>query len=139
VLPGKGNPLYRGEDRSFDIHDATGKVGHLAGYMGNKWSESEFRVTHVEISRPSRSLTPGEWKGVLRGLREQLPDAEYLAGNRDGWGGDLHPAYEKLVRLPPAAGTPAKDQGLPSPSQIIANPSPYLPETQPRHDNDRKR
>ncbi len=105
VLPGKDNPQYRGED-SFDIHDAKGKIGHLAGYLGGPWSDSEFRVTHVEISEPGRSLTPGQWKGVLRGLAEQLPDAEYLGGNRTGEGGDLSPAYEKLVSLPPpeAAG-----------------------------------
>jgi hypothetical protein len=139
VLPGQGNPLYRGEDRSFDIHDAAGKVGHLAGYMGGKWSENVFGVTHVEISRPGRSLTPGEWKGVLRGLREQLPDAEYIAGNRAGWVGDLSPAYEKLARLRPAAGTPAKDQGLPSPSQIIADPAPYLLEQQLGKDHGQKR
>lgn len=122
VLPGQGNPLYRGEDRSFDIHDATGKIGHLAGYMGGPWSESEFRLTHVEISRPGRSLTPGEWKGVLRGLGEQLPDAESLGANRTGENGDLSPAYEKLVRLPPPAG-PA-----PSPADLVGRAGPLSPE-----------
>lgn len=33
----------------------------------------------------------------------------------------------------------AKDQRVPSPSQIIADPSPYLPEPQPGHGNDRER
>jgi hypothetical protein len=97
VLPGQDNPVYRGE-RTFDIHDATGKIGHLAGHTGY-WNEEEFRLTHVEISQPGRSLTPGEWKGVLRGLRGQLPDAEFVGANRTGINGDLSPAYEKLVWL----------------------------------------
>lgn len=101
IEPGKDNALSWRDDHSFDIHDATGKIGHLAGYMGRPWSEKEFRVTHVEISEPGRRLSPGQWKGVLRGLGEQLPAAEYLGGNRTGEGGDLSPAYEKLVRLPP--------------------------------------
>ena len=32
--PGHGNPLSRRDDRSFDIHDATGKIGYLTGYLG---------------------------------------------------------------------------------------------------------
>jgi hypothetical protein len=115
VLPGHDNPVYRGE-RTFDIHDATGKIGHLAGYMGGPWSDSEFRITHVEISEPGRSLTPGQWKGVLGGLREQLPDAEYLGGNRTGINGDLSPAYEKLVRLSDAE--PAARRRVPSPGDL---------------------
>jgi hypothetical protein len=107
VRPGEGNPLDWRETTSFDLHDAKGKIGYLAGYMGGPWSEKEFRVTHVEITDPGRRLTPGEWKSVLRGLREQLPDAEYIGGNRTGEGGDLSPAYEKLIGLPPAAREPS--------------------------------
>jgi hypothetical protein len=58
----------------------------------------------------SRRLSPGEWKDVLHRLREQLPDVvELIGGNRAGEGGDLRPAYEKLIRLPPAASKPDMD------------------------------
>jgi hypothetical protein len=127
VQPGKDNPLYRREDRSFDIHDATGKIGHLAGYMGGPWSETEFRITHVEISRPGRSLTPGEWKGVLHGLGEQLPDAEYIGGNRTGEGGDLF--LETLKRLPHPEAANEHRPAAPSPerqTQEEATPRPRL-------------
>jgi hypothetical protein len=105
--PGHGNLLTWRDDHSFDIHDATGKIGYLTGYLGGPWSDadkdSEFRVTHVEITTPGRTLSPGQWKVVLHGLRRHLPiDAELIGGNRGGEGGDLSAAYEKLVRLPPA-------------------------------------
>lgn len=115
VLPGRGNPVYWRE-RTFDIHDATGKIGHLAGYLGGPWSEAEFRLTHVELSEPGRHLTPGQWKDVLRGLAEQLPDAGYLGANRTGVNGDLSPAYEKLIRMPHPASGVAKD--LPAPAAM---------------------
>jgi hypothetical protein len=120
VLPGKDNLLTWRDDRSFVIHDATGKIGYLTGYLGGPWSDvdadTEFRITHVEITAPGRKLSPGEWKDVLHGLRQHLPDAEYLGGNRTGINGDLSPAYEKLVRLPDAE--PAARRLVPSPGQL---------------------
>src|SRR5271168_725218 len=56
IQPGQDNHLGWRDDRSFDIHDAKGKIGHLTGYLGGPWSDvdkdTEFRVTHVEISEP---------------------------------------------------------------------------------------
>jgi hypothetical protein len=128
VLPGKDNPLSWRDDRSFDIHDSTGKIGYLSGYLGGPWSDAdrdtEFRVTHVEITAPGRTLSPGQWKDVLHGLRQHLPDvAELVGGNRGGEGGDLSPAYEKLVRLPPSetAGQ------APSPADLLERAGPPAP------------
>ena len=105
VLPGKDNQLDYRDDRSFDIHDATGKIGYLTGYLGGPWSDAdsptEFRATHVEITAPDRKLSPGEWKDVLQGLRENLPEAAELVGwGKYGEGGGLSAAEEKLFRLP---------------------------------------
>jgi hypothetical protein len=91
VLPGKDNQLDLRDDRSFDIHDASGKIGHITGYLGGPWSDAEadteFRATHVEVTR---KLSPGEWKEVLRELRENLPDVAELVGwNKGGEGGGL--------------------------------------------------
>jgi hypothetical protein len=121
--PGKDNALSWRDDRSLDIHDATGKIGYLTGYLGGPWSDAEFRVTHVEISEPGRRLSPGEWKAVLHSLREQLPDfAEHVGGNRGGEGGGLDPAHEKLVRLPPPAAGPTT-----SPADLVERPGPAAP------------
>jgi hypothetical protein len=114
VRPGMDNVLGFRDDRSFDVHDAGGKIGYLTGYVGGPWSDAdqdtEFRVTYVEISEPGRSLSPGEWKAVLHGLREHLPDVvELVGGNRGGEGGELHPASEKLMPLPPGAADRKKD------------------------------
>ncbi|MGO9467720.1 MAG: hypothetical protein ACLQVF_26590 [Isosphaeraceae bacterium] len=98
--PGKGDPTYWREVIGFDIHDATGKIGYLAGTMGGPWSDDEFRISYVEISQPGRHLTPGEWKSVMRALSDHLPDAYWISGDRTGEGGDLSPAYEKFMRLP---------------------------------------
>ncbi len=115
--PGKGDPSYWREAIGFDLHDATGKIGTLAGYMGGPWSEDEFRISYVEISEPGRRLTPGEWKSVLRALSDHLPDAELLGGNRTGDNGDLSPAYEKLVRLRPAEAAKEEVPVAPDPAQ----------------------
>lgn len=108
VQPGKDNRLYRRDDRSFDIHDASGKIGFLTGYLGGPWSDAdsptEFRVTYAEITAPDRKLSPGEWKDVLQGLRENLPDvAEMVGWGKYGEGGGLSAAEEKLFRLPERA------------------------------------
>ena len=117
VQPGKDNFLDWRDDHSFDIHDARSgqKIGHLTGYLGGPWSDAEkdteFRVTHVEISEPGRNLSPGEWKDVLHGLRDHLPDvAELVGGNRGGEGGGLDPAHEKLFRLPSPTPTPEQPE-----------------------------
>jgi hypothetical protein len=100
VHPGKYNALGWRDDRSFDIHDDTGKIGHITGYMGGPWSEKEFRVTHIEIDG-GRSLSPGEWREVLQGVSDHLPEeARLIGGNRGGEGGGLDDATEKLFRLP---------------------------------------
>jgi hypothetical protein len=114
LRPGVGNVLGSRDDRSFDIHDAGGKIGYLTGYLGGPWSDAdqdtEFRVTYIEISEPGRNLSPGEWKAVVHGLRQHLPDvAELIGGNRGGEGGELHPASEKLMWLRPGAADPDKD------------------------------
>ena len=138
VRPGEDNPLAFRDDRSFDIHDATGKIGHLTGYLGGPWSDAEkdteFRVTHVEISEPGRTLSPGEWKQVLHGLREHLPEAaELVGGNRGGEGGGLHPASEKLFRLPPPAAKarrrrpPRRSRSITSPADLVERAEPPSP------------
>jgi hypothetical protein len=72
----------------------------------------------VEITAPGRTLSPGEWKDVLHGLRQHLPDvAELIQGNRGGEGGGLDPAHEKLIRLPQRE-TPDKPH-VPSPGEIV--------------------
>jgi hypothetical protein len=114
LRPGVGNVLGSRDDRSFDIHEAGGKIGYLTGYLGGPWSDAdqdtEFRVTYIEISEPGRNLSPGEWKAVVHGLRQHLPDvAELIGGNRGGEGGELHPASEKLMWLPPGAAEPEKN------------------------------
>ena len=86
IRPGTNNELGWRDDRSFDIHDGSGKIGFLTGYLGGPWSDAdsptEFRATHVEITAPGRKLSPSEWKDVLQGLRENLPDVAELVG----WG-----------------------------------------------------
>jgi hypothetical protein len=76
-----------------------------------------FLVNHLQqICGGVSARTPTFRKSVLRGLSEQLPDAEYIGGNRTGLNGDLSPAYEKLMRLPPPEA-PAKPQ-VPSPAEL---------------------
>jgi hypothetical protein len=110
-----------------EIRVEPGKIGYLSGYLGGPWSDvdrdTEFRVTHVEITAPGRKLSPGEWKDVLQGLRQHLPEvAELIDGNRGGEGGDLSPAYEKLVPLPPPEAA-----GKPSPAELVERAGPPSP------------
>jgi len=127
IHPGKDNQLGWRDDRSFDIHDASGKIGFLTGYLGGPWSDAdsptEFRVTYVEITAPGRKLSPGEWQDVLDGLRENLPDVAELVGwNKYGEGGGLSAAEEKLFRLPERTTQSEFSQMLHSKPSLVPEP-----------------
>jgi len=52
-----------------------------------------FLVNNLQqICAGVSARTPTSRKNVLRGQGEQLPDGEYIGGNRTGLNGDLSPA-----------------------------------------------
>ena len=94
VRPGEDNPLGFRDDRSFDIHDATGKIGHLTGYLGGPWSDAErdteFRVTHVEISEPGARSRPANGSKCCTACASNFPrrrswSAAIVAARAAGW------------------------------------------------------
>ena len=78
-------PAFFEHQLNFDLFEpASGsKIGYLAGVV----HDSEFRVLILNVRWAERKLSPSEWKSVLDGLRNLLPETvTEITGNRLGEG-----------------------------------------------------
>lgn len=96
VLPGTDNPLYRGEDRSFDIHDAAGKeIPFMKGY-------SVFNAGQID-GPPARFTAPAP--AVSNPIdRLEAADRFFAATGatiRHGGASAYYNPGQDLVQMPP--------------------------------------